>query len=144
MISAREGTPVATDATFEVMATVTGTQVAERFLDALEAHDFDAAAELFASDGTLRALVPQALREDEGPEAVANRFRFWWDELAELELLEREAARFHDRTHIRYRWRGRDPEDGWIEVEQKGFLRLDADGRIAAMNVVCSGFIPVA
>ena len=126
------------------MATVTGTQVAERFLDALEAHDYDAAAELFASDGRLRALVPQALREDEGPEAVANRFRFWWDELAELELLEREAARFHDRTRIRYRWRGRDPEDGWIEVEHQGYLRLDADGRIAAMNVVCSGFIPVA
>jgi len=126
------------------MATVTGTQVGERFLDALEAQDFDAAAELFAPDGRLRALVPQALRDDEGPDAVANRFRFWWDGLAELELLEREAARFHDRTRIRYRWRGRDPEDGWVEVEQEGYLRLDADGRIAVMNVVCSGFVAVA
>jgi hypothetical protein len=126
------------------MATVAGTQVAERFLDALEALDFDAAAELFGEDGRLRALVSQAVRDDEGSEAIANRFRFWWDELAELELLEREAARFHDRTRIRYRWRGRDPEDGWIEVEQEGYLRVGPDGRIVAMNVVCSGFLPVA
>jgi hypothetical protein len=126
------------------MAAVTGTQVAERLLDAFEALDFDAAAELFAADGRLRALVSQALREDEGPEAIANRFRFWWDELEDLQLLERHAERFHDRTAIRYRWRGRDAEDGWIEVEQKGYVRTDRGGTIVAMNIVDSGFVPVA
>ena len=143
-LSLRGGTPVEADGTFEGMAVASGTQVAERLLDAFAERDFDAAADLFAGDGQLRALVPQAVREDEGPEAIANRFRFWWDELTELELLEREAARFHDRTTIRYRWRGRDPEDGWVEVEQEGYIRLGADGKIAAMNIVCSGFIPVA
>jgi hypothetical protein len=144
VISAREGTPVGHDGTFDVMVAVTGTQVAERFLDALAALDFDVAAALFADDGRLRALVPQAVREDEGPEAIANRFRFWWDALEDLELVERHAERFHDRTAIRYRWRGRDADDGWVEVEQSGYFRLGSAGEIVAMNVADSGFIPVA
>jgi hypothetical protein len=143
VFSAREGTPVEVDATFEVMATVTGTQVAERFLDALEALDFEAAAELFAEDGRLRALVPQNVRDEEGPDAIANRFRFWWDDLDDLQLVERHAERLHDSTAIRYRFRGRDREDGWVEQEQAGYLRVDG-GKIVAMNVVCSGFIPVS
>ena len=144
MISAREGTPVEANGTFGVMAAVTGTQVAERFLDALEALDFDAAAELFDDDGRLRALLPEAVREEEGADAIANRFRFWWDALDDLQLIDRHAERLHDRTAIHYRLRGRDTEDGWIEVEYRGFLRLGAENRIAAMNVVCSGFVPVA
>lgn len=126
------------------MAAVTGTQVAERFLDALEARDFYVAAQLFAEDGWLRTLGPQRLHEDEGPDMVDSRFNFSWGDLDQLELVSREVARVHDRTAIRFRWRGRDPDDGWIEVEQSGYLRLGGDGRIIVMNVADSGFIPVA
>ena len=126
------------------MSAVTATRTAERLLDALAALDFDAAAELFGEEGRLRALVPTALREETGAGAIADRFRLWWDDLADLQLIERETGRFHDRIFLRYRWRGRDPEDGWVEVEQQGWLTLAPDGTIAALNVVCSGFVPVS
>ena len=43
---------------------------------------------------------------------------------------------------FRYRFRGFDSEDGWTVMEQTGFVDA-AEGRIAAIDLVCSGDRPV-
>jgi len=125
------------------MATVASTGVAERFLHALEARDFDGIASCFAPNGRLRALVPTALREDEGSQAVAERFRYWLGDMTGFALSDTEVEEFVDRLHVRYRMRGVDPEDGAVTSEQHAYLTLEGD-TIIAMNLVCSGWRPAA
>ena len=125
------------------MATVASTGVAERFLHALEARDFDGIASCFAPNGRLRALVPTALREDEGSQAVAERFRYWLGDMTDFALSDTAVEEFVDRLHIRYRMRGVDPEDGAVTSEQHAYLTLEGD-TITAMNLVCSGWRPAA
>jgi hypothetical protein len=123
------------------VATVASTAVAERFLQALGARDFDGIAACFAPDGRLRALVPTALREDEGGDAVAERFRYWVGELTDFAISDTAVEEFIDRLHVRYRMSGIDPEDGAVMCEQHGYLTLEDDA-ITAMNLVCSGWRP--
>ncbi len=123
------------------MASVASTAAAERFLQALEERDFDRIASCFTPDAQLRALVPTALREDEGSAAVAERFRFWLDELTDFAVTESAANEFADRVHLRYRMRGIDPEDGAVMCEQHAYLTVE-NGAISAMNLVCSGWLP--
>jgi hypothetical protein len=123
------------------VATVASTAVAERFLQALEARDFERLASCFTPGGRLRALVPTALREDEGSVVVAERFRLWVGELADFAVTDTAVDDFVDRVHVRYRMRGIDPEDGPVTCEQHAYLTLEGDA-LAAMNLVCSGWRP--
>lgn len=125
------------------MATVASTAVAERFLQALGARDFEGIASCFTPNGRLRALVPEAIREDEGSAAVAQRFRYWADELTDFAISETAVEEFIDRLHVQYRMRGIDPEDGAVMCEQQAYLTLDGDA-ITAMSLVCSGWRPAA
>jgi hypothetical protein len=123
------------------VATVASTAVAERFLQALEARDFERIASCFAPQSRLRALVPTAMREDEGSAAVAERFRLWVDELTDFAVADTAVDDFVDRIHVRYRMRGIDPEDGPVTCEQHAYLTVEDDA-ISAMNLVCSGWRP--
>jgi hypothetical protein len=125
------------------MATVASTAVVERFFHALEARDFEGIASCFAPKGRLRALVPTAVREDEGGDAVAERFRLWVGELTDFAITDTAVDEFIDRLHVRYRMSGIDPEDGAVMCEQHAYLALDGDA-ITAMNLVCSGWRPAA
>ena len=116
-------------------------EVVERFLRALGTRDYDALAECFADGSTLRALVPTRVREEEGPEAIAARYRFWLDDYEDYELVATDVERFADHEQLRYRIRGVDPKDGPGVMEQRGYAIVD-DGRITTLNVVCSGFRP--
>ena len=127
--------------TLSCVATVTSTPVAERFLQALKQRDFDGIASCFASDSRLRALVPTALREDEGSAAIAERFRYWFGELGDFAVIDTTTDDFVDRVQLRYRMRGIDPEDGEVTCEQHAYLTVE-DGSISAMNLVCSGWRP--
>lgn len=113
-----------------------------RFLDALAARDFEGLADCFTPDAKLRALVPTRVREDDGPEAIAERFRFWVGEIEDFRLSESDVEPVADRVRVRYRLEGKDPEDGVGLMEHHGYLTL-ADGRIEALNLVCSGFRPL-
>ena len=120
----------------------TVSDVVDRFLDAVGTRDFDAIASCFAEDARLRALVPERLRDEDGPEAIAGRYRFWLARMHSSELVEREHDELLDRERIRYRLRVDDPEDGPCVMEQEGYATV-ADGRITALNLVCSGFRPI-
>lgn len=123
------------------MATATraDVQVAERFLDALGAGEWDAIGRLLAEDVQLRALVPSTLREETGPEAVVARFKFWWAPLEDLQLLDAGIEPIADQVRVHYRLAGTDPADGPVVVEQQCYFTV-AGGAITKINSVCSGF----
>jgi SnoaL-like domain len=123
------------------MATSTEVPVVTQFLAALADRDYDAIASCFTETAKLRALVPSALREDEGPEAIAARFRLWFEDLEQFELLGSNVDRFADRVRLRYRCRGEDAEDGAVVVEQEGYAAVEGNG-IGVLNLVCSGWRP--
>jgi hypothetical protein len=125
------------------MATATRSDVelAQRFVEALGAADWVAVEGLLAPHVQLRALVPTNLREEQGPSAVVERFRLWWDGLEDFRLLDSGAEPFADQVRVHYRLAGIDPEDGSQVVEQCCYVTV-ADGRIAKINSVCSGFQP--
>ena len=119
------------------MSTAQATDTASRFLDALSRRDFAALAATFTEDGRLRGLVPSALREAEGRDAVAERFGIWND-AEDWELLESGVAEFADLVQLRWRVASTDPELGRTIYEQTAYAEID-EGRIAWMNLVCSG-----
>jgi hypothetical protein len=116
--------------------------VVDRFLDAVGARDFDAIAACFSDDARLRALVPERLREEDGPAAIAERYRFWLGTKESSELLDREHDELLGRERLRYRLRVVHPQDGPCVMEQEGYATVDGD-RITALNLVCSGFRPI-
>jgi SnoaL-like protein len=122
-------------------ATRSDVQVAERFLDALGAGEWDAIERLLAADVQLRALVPSTLREEWGPEAVVSRITFWFAGLDGLQLLDAGIEPMADQVRVHYRLAGTDPDDGPVVVEQQCYFTV-IDGAIAKINLVCSGFHP--
>ena len=122
-------------------ATRSDVEIAERFLDALGRGDWDGIRALLADDVRLRALVPSRLREEEGPDGVIGRFKFWWAGLEGLELLDAGVEPLAGQVRVRYRLAGTDPEDGQVVVEQQCYFTV-ANGSIAKINSVCSGFQP--
>ena len=120
------------------MTTMQASDVAGRFLDALSRRDFDGLAATFKEDGRLRGLVPSALREAEGREAVAERFRIWNSDAEDWELLESDTEELADVTKLRWRVASTDPEVGRTVYEQTAYAEID-EGGISWMNLVCSG-----
>jgi ketosteroid isomerase-like protein len=116
-------------------------EVTRRFLGAIADRDYTAMRACLADDARLRALVPTRLRDDEGADAVVARFRFWWDDIEDFRLIEAGADDIADRTHLRYRIGGRD--EGVESVMEQHAYATVKDGRITALNLVCSGWRPV-
>jgi hypothetical protein len=112
-----------------------------RLLDAIGAQDFARMEGCFASSARLRAMVPSMLREEEGAAAIVARFRLWWEDLEQVELVESELEPMADCVRLRYRLRAHDRDDGWVTVEQTGYFHAE-DGGISVLNLVCSGFRP--
>jgi ketosteroid isomerase-like protein len=114
---------------------------AERLVKAIGARDFEAIADCFARDASLRVLTPTQLRDHSGPAEVAARFRRWFGSMKEFELLDADVTQVADRVRIRWHTRGRDPEKGLQENEHTGYAEIVGD-RIVALNVSCAGFRP--
>jgi TusA-related sulfurtransferase len=89
----------------------------------------------------LRHLIPRGPREVWGATRAADVFLGWFGDVGELEVLSLLVAPIADRTSVRYRVRLR-RAGGWEVVEQQLFLDLDERGRIAAIDLLCSGFRP--
>jgi hypothetical protein len=122
------------------MSTAQAGSVATTFLEALARRDFDGLGATFHTDGRLRALVPVALRELDGREAITERFALW-NSGEDWELLETEIEDIADVLKLRWRVAETDPEDGRVVYEQTAYALVDGDG-FAWMNLVCSGQRP--
>jgi hypothetical protein len=110
---------------------------------ALAQRDFDRLAGVLATDTRMRALIPPGPVELTGAEPAASKFASWFGSLEGLELIHSSSDKVGDRLHVSYRLRVKRPGDPWKVVEQHLFCALD-EGRITALDLVCSGFRPDA
>jgi hypothetical protein len=115
----------------------------EELLAGIAARDYQRIASCFAESASFRVLTPGPLREQQGPQEAADRYRFWLEPLEGFEVLEGDVVEIADRIRIRYRFRGRDPEQGWRLNEHTGYAAV-AGGRIVSMILTCSGFRPTS
>jgi len=110
---------------------------------ALAERDFDRLAGALALDVRMRALIPPGLVDLSGAEPAAARYASWFGESNGLELVHSGSDEVGDRLHVFYRLRVKRPGDPWKVIEQHLFCALD-EGRITALDLVCSGFRPDA
>lgn len=106
---------------------------------ALAERDFDRLAATLGPDVRLRALIPPGPVEIEGAEAAAAKYASWFGRFAEFRLIRSDVYVVGDRLHVSYRFDVKEPDDAWKIVEQHLFCTLDG-GRIAALDLLCSGF----
>jgi hypothetical protein len=110
------------------------TDVVDRFLAAVAARDWDGLAACFAPQARLRMQSPGPLRDDQGPEQIAARYRAWFGDLDGFELRARDRAAIGDRVRVHYAVAG-----GGKLTDHTGYLALE-DDRIAWLVMACSGF----
>ena len=117
---------------------------ARSFVEGLAAQDFAQLGDALAADACLRALLPSGLREWTGAEAIANRFAYWFGDTEDFELIEAAVSTVGGRLHLHWRLRLRAERlgSGWFTVEQQTYADTDDSGRIARLDLLCTGYRP--
>ena len=118
--------------------------LAGSFLEGLAAQDFARLDDVLAADARLRALLPQGLRERTGARAIADVFAQWFGDTEELDLVEATVGEVGHRLHLRLRLRLRAERlgTGWFIVEQQAYADTGQGGRIAQLDLLCTGYRP--
>ena len=113
-------------------------------VEGLAAQDFAQLGDALAADACLRALLPSGLREWTGAEAIANRFAYWFGDTEDFELIEAAVGEVGGRLHLHWRLRLRAERlgSGWFTVEQQAYADTDDGGRIARLDLLCTGYRP--
>jgi TusA-related sulfurtransferase len=117
------------------------TAPAHRFVAALAAGDFDGLGAVLAPEARFRYLIPPGPGETHGAAQVAATFRQWFGDADALQVRSIRVEPLPDRASARYRFLLHEP-DGWKEVEQQLYVDVDEGGRIAGIDLLCSGFRP--
>lgn len=110
------------------------------FVAALADRDFARLAGTLAPDVRMRALLPPGPLEVSGTDAAIARFSSWFGEAESLELVHAVSEEVADRLHVSYRLRVKRAGDTCKLVEQH--LICAVNGRIAALDLLCTGFRP--
>jgi TusA-related sulfurtransferase len=117
--------------------------VAAAFLDAVTAREFSAAQSVLARDVRFRMLVPGGVMTDEGADATIGWFTSWFAESDPFQVEASSAEEVEGRAAVTYRLRLHNA-NGWQLIEQHLMLDVGADGRVGAIDLLCSGFRPIA
>jgi hypothetical protein len=114
------------------------------FLNGLAAQDFARLGGSLAADACLRALLPSGLREWGGADAIAHRFERWFGDTEDFDLVEAAVGEIGGRLHLHWRLRLRAERlgMGWFTVEQQAYADTDDSGRIARLDLLCTGYRP--
>jgi hypothetical protein len=114
------------------------------FLDGLAAQDFARLGGALAADACLRALLPSGLWEWAGADAIAHRFERWFGDTEDFELVEAAVGEVGGRLHLHWRLRLQAERfgAGWFTVEQQAYADTDESGRIAGLDLLCTGYLP--
>jgi hypothetical protein len=114
------------------------------FLEGLAAQDFARLGGALTEDACLRALLPSGLREWAGAGAIVGVFARWFGDTEDFELIEATVGEVAGRLHLHWRPRLRAARlgPGWFTVEQQAYADTDASGRIARLDLLCTGYLP--
>jgi hypothetical protein len=118
--------------------------LAGSFLDGLAAQDFARLGSALAADACLRALLPSGLWEWAGAGAIAHRFERWFGDTEDFDLIEAAVGEIGGRLYLHWRLRLRAERlgTGWFTVEQQAYADTDESGRIAGLDLLCTGYLP--
>ena len=118
--------------------------LAGSFLEGLAAQDFTKLSGALAPGVRLRALLPPGLMEWAGAEVIAGRFARWFGDTEDFELLEATVGEVGGRLHLHWRLRLRAERlgAGWFTVEQQVYADTDESGRLARLDLLCTGYRP--
>ena len=111
----------------------------ERFLDAVTRRDFATCSSCLAADVSFKALLPDASHDVATATEAAWLLTHWFDDAANVEVLDRTVDTIIDRVRVRYRLRLK-YDDGWYVWEQQGYCTTAGD-RISAVELVGCGFL---
>ncbi|MGH3301356.1 MAG: nuclear transport factor 2 family protein [Streptosporangiaceae bacterium] len=116
--------------------------LAGSFLEGLAAQDFARLGEALSADALLRALLPGGPREWTGCEVIADQFARWFGDTEDFELLEATVGEVGGRLHVHWRLRLQAERlgTGWFTVEQQAYADTADDGRIARLDLLCTGY----
>lgn len=115
---------------------------ADAFLGALATREFIAAESLLAPEVRFRMLLPRGLVTDQGAHATIGWFRRWFADADPFQVEASRAEQVEGRAAVSYRLRLHNAK-GWQLIEQHLMLDLASDGRVAAIDLLCSGFRPI-
>jgi len=115
-------------------------EVAERLVEAIAARDSDAIIAALAADVRFRYLMPSGPGDVVGAAAAAAKFLQWFGDADALEVKSVHIDPLADRVTARYRFLLL--EETWKVVEQQIYLDVDGEGRVAVIDLLCSGFRP--
>jgi TusA-related sulfurtransferase len=118
-------------------------EVGAAFLEAMTTREFTAARAFLADDVRFRMLVPSGLMAESDADATIGRFRGWFGDADPFEVEASSSEEVGGRAAITYRFRLHDA-GGWRVIEQHLMLDVGEDARIAAIDLLCSGFRSVA
>jgi hypothetical protein len=126
------------------VSVVPGSAAARSFVECLAAQDFGALGGALAGGACMRALLPSGPREWAGAGAIADRFARWFGDTKDFELLEAAVGEVGGRLHLHWRLRLRAERlgSGWFTVEQQAYADTDDSGRIARLDLLCTGYRP--
>jgi hypothetical protein len=124
------------------MAEMEGRDVGRHFVKALSERDLEALRAALSEDVRFRLLLPSGPQHEAGAAATAGRFMGWFGDAHPLELKASTVEWVADRLAITYRFRLHDG-DGSKLIEQHLMVDLDEDGRVEAIDLLCSGFLPL-
>ena len=116
--------------------------LAGAFLEGLAAQDFARLGGALAADAHLRALMPRGLREWTGAEAISDQFARWFGDTEDFELVEATVGEVGGRLHLHWRLRLQAERlgPGWFTVEQQAYADTADGGRIARLDLLCTGY----
>lgn len=123
-------------------ATVPHGTLAGAFLEELAAQDFARMSETLTPDARFRALLPPGPREWAGAQVIADQFAHWFGNTSDFELVEAAAGEVGGRLHLHWRFRLQAERlgAGWFTVEQQAYADAADDGRIARLDLLCTGY----
>jgi hypothetical protein len=123
---------------------VSESTAAGSFVEGLATQDFAELGGALAAGACLRALLPSGLREWAGAEAITRVFARWFGDTEDFELIEASVGQVGGRWHLQWRLRLRAQRfgTGWFTVEQQAYADTDDGGRIAQLDLLCTGYLP--
>jgi TusA-related sulfurtransferase len=115
----------------------------EALVNALADLDFEGLRAVIADDVRFRLLLPRGPQAHSGAAETVEAFVSWYGDVDEWHLESSSVETVADRLVLTYRFRLHDA-DGWKVIEQHLVADDAPDGRLEKIDLLCSGFLPVA